>query len=67
MLYTVELVYAVQLRESAIRVHISSLSSQNIKFPVIHSKISVVSYFIQSEVSQKEKNKCYILTHTCGI
>ena len=22
---------------------------------------------IQSEVSQKEKNKYYILTHTCGI
>ena len=22
---------------------------------------------IQSEVSQKEKNKCHIVTHVCGI
>ena len=31
------------------------------------SWFSLVTYFIQSEISQKEKNKCHILMRTCGI
>ena len=56
LLYSVELVSAVQQSESAIYIHLSSLfwiscpfrSPESIEFPVLYSWFSLVIYFIRS-------------------